>query len=528
MKLKFISAAVLSGILLSLAWLGFSGLILLIAFVPLFYLENYFIEHQKYNTSIVFWWYSLITLFTWNSLTTWWIWYATPIGALFAIILNTFLMSLVWWIAHVARRKAGNGFGNAFLIFIWISFEYLQFNWDMEWPWLTLGNGLANNVGIIQWYEITGVFGGTFWILVVNLLIWNLVKKYFVDKSGIAISTIIITLGILLIPICYSLFLIRTFTEKENPVQIVISQPNIDPYSEKFDEMNFQDQYSRLLNMADSLGNDSIDFFIGPETALHHVWLNNWEYSPPVRRIQRFLANKYPNSGFVVGGMTYLEYLPSQNIPSSARYNSDSTLIYDAFNSALLITKEGPKTIYHKSKLVSGVEKMPFKQYLGVLDNLILNLGGTTGTLGTLDHPEVIEFNGIKVGVPICYESAFGEYTSKFVQDGAELLFVITNDGWWKDSPGYKQHLAYSRILAIEMRRSIARSGNTGISCFINQKGQILKSTKWWAESAIKGTINRNDELTFYSRNGDYIARISLFMFILMGLALLTWNYRRK
>ncbi|MFA9391839.1 MAG: apolipoprotein N-acyltransferase [Prolixibacteraceae bacterium] len=521
MKLKLISAALFSGILLSLAWVGFSGLFLLIAFIPLLWVDNYFIRHRKTNASIVFWWHSLLTFFVWNSLTVWWIWNATPVGAIFLILLNTFLMSFVWWIVHVIRRLKGEGFGNTFLVICWISFEYLQFKWDLSWPWFTLGNGFANDIQIIQWYEFTGVFGGSLWVILVNLAIWQLIKKLFILHQETYKLQMFIAIGILLVPMGISMIMFQTYHEKENSVQIVIAQPNIDPYTDKFDNMPFKEQYERLLSVSDSLGNDSVGFFLGPETALQEVWLNNWNYSPPIRLVQNFLADHYSRSAFILGAMTYKEYQLSEEPSSTAQYNSDSTLLYDGYNSALLITKDGPVSIYHKSKLVSGVEKMPFKKYLGIFDQFIIDLGGTTGSLATFNQTEVFDYNGVKVGVPICYESVFGEYTSGFVQEGAELIFIITNDGWWKNTPGYRQHLAYAKLLAIELRRSIARSGNTGISCFINQKGEIQQSTQWWTKTSITGTINRNSKETFYSQNGDFIARICLFLLVMFGLSVL-------
>jgi apolipoprotein N-acyltransferase len=98
-------------------------------------------------------------------------------------------------------------------------------------------------------------------------------------------------------------------------------------------------------------------------------------------------------------------------------------------------------------------------------------------------------------------------------------LFVITNDGWWGDTPGYHQHNAFSCVRAIETRRSIARSANTGISCFINQRGEILQKLGWWKRDAIKGTINANDKITFYVKHGDYIARIARFFALIVILS---------
>jgi apolipoprotein N-acyltransferase len=109
------------------------------------------------------------------------------------------------------------------------------------------------------------------------------------------------------------------------------------------------------------------------------------------------------------------------------------------------------------------------------------------------------------------------------------MIFIITNDGWWKNTPGYHQHLSFARLRAIETRRSIARSANTGISCFINQRGDVLQPTGWWVEAAIKGSINANDEITFYVKFGDYIARISLLISGLLVLQLVSgWVMKKK
>ncbi len=178
--------------------------------------------------------------------------------------------------------------------------------------------------------------------------------------------------------------------------------------------------------------------------------------------------------------------------------------------------------IYHKSKLVQGVEFIPFSDILKPLENLSVDFGGTTGSLGTQDEPSVFISHddpahaGLKIAPAICYESIYGEYIGKYINKGANLIFIMTNDGWWDDTPGYKQHLAYARLRAIETRRSIARSANTGTSCFINQRGDILQPTDWWKPAVIKGTLNANSELTFYTKYGDYIGRIASFLAVLM------------
>ena len=160
------------------------------------------------------------------------------------------------------------------------------------------------------------------------------------------------------------------------------------------------------------------------------------------------------------------------------------------------------------------------------MQQFALQNGGTSVTLGTEFAPRVFETNKVKLAPVICYESIFGEFISKQCKQGAEFIAVITNDGWWKDTPGYKQHLAFARLRAIENRKWVARSANTGTSAFINQRGDIVQSTGWWARAALRQVINRNAELTFYSRVGDYIGKTSLLVATLAFI--LTLFYRRR
>ena len=149
-----------------------------------------------------------------------------------------------------------------------------------------------------------------------------------------------------------------------------------------------------------------------------------------------------------------------------------------------------------------------------------VELGGISGSLGMQDEREVFwsPNDSVQVAPTICYESIYGEFMTGFIRNGADFILVITNDGWWRDTPGYSQHLSFSSLRAIENRRSLARSANTGISCFINQKGEILQPTDWWVKDAIKGEIKTNNKLTFYAKRGDFIGRLAEFFSIIIIL----------
>jgi apolipoprotein N-acyltransferase len=156
----------------------------------------------------------------------------------------------------------------------------------------------------------------------------------------------------------------------------------------------------------------------------------------------------------------------------------------------------------------------------------MIDLGGSISTLTTQGYRKVFTNNKNTIAPIICYESVYGEYVTDYVKKGADFLAIITNDGWWSTSQGHKQHLSLARLRAIENRRSIARSANTGVSAFINQKGDITQSIDYGKSGALKGTIATSTITTYYTEQGDYIFRIA--MLVLMIVVLTSFTKRNK
>jgi len=517
-----------SGILLSLAWLGFPGWILFVAWLPLLVVDKYFVDRKEAYRGVSFWGHALITVFIWNILTTWWIMHATLVGAIMAIVANSFLMSLVWWLGHAARRRFNSNLGYIALIAFWISFEYFHFHWDIEWPWLQLGNGFANNVKIIQWYEYTGAFGGTLWVLSINFFIFkllDLLSKGLHTRRSLATGVTLLLL--IFVPVILSNRMYSNHEEKDHPKKITIVQPNVDPYSEEYNMQAEILKKDHFLELAERVSDSETDFIVGPET----VFENPWYWDEGKLKSNQFLSEMkqftslYPKAELLFGVSSFKIY-PSEDLATPTARKSKG-ILYDRFNTAIFVDRNGEEQIYHKSKLVVGVEKMPFMKYLGFIRDIVIDIGGTTGSLGRQEEASVFtSVDGTKVAPVICYESVFGEYVTDYVKQGAELIFIITNDGWWKNTPGYKQHMSFARLRAIETRRSIGRAANTGISCFINQRGDVSMATSWWVEAAISGTLNTNDEITFYAKYGDYIARVSLFFGGLLVLLMIVRRFK--
>jgi apolipoprotein N-acyltransferase len=427
---------------------------------------------------------------------------------------NAALMAAAFQFYHFTRKHISKRMGYFSFIVIWLTFEYIHTNWELAYPWFNLANSLSNSIYFIQWFEFTGSFGGSLWILTSNLLIYFIVKSYhFENKTYLKFNATLLTLWIV-IPSIISFVIFNKYEEKINPVEIVIVQPNIDPYFEKFDGLTPEEQLNKMLQLAATLVDENTNYILGPETALpQSLWIKQINKSPLHQQLKQF-NEKYPHVNLVLGASLNDTYEPGAKIPATARKFQRQDIWYDNFNSAIQFDFKGKYQIYHKSKLVHGVESMPFPELFRPFQESILDFGGTTGSLGTQENRAVFNSfdNKMTIAPIICWESVFTDYNTEYVLKGAQLLFILTNDGWWDDTPGYHQHFAYARLRAIENRRSIARSANTGISGFINQKGEIIEKTPWWQPAVIKQVLNANDELTFYTKNGDYIGRLATFM----------------
>ena len=114
----------------------------------------------------------------------------------------------------------------------------------------------------------------------------------------------------------------------------------------------------------------------------------------------------------------------------------------------------------------------------------------------------------------ICYESVYGH----LVNQSDNLICVITNDGWWGDTQGYKQHFSYSKLRAIESRKSLVRSANTGISGVILPNGRVSSSLQWDKKTYLSTEVGIYDQKTFYNKYGDYLGRISAFISVMILL----------
>lgn len=520
--IKLLGLSILSALMLWASWPPNPLFpLVFIAFVPLLFVENIINQIQSIKSTFWLFNFCILTFSIWNGLTTYWIYHASLEGAISAVLLNSLFMSLVFVLYHLSKKWTSKQYGLLYLGLFWIAFEFIHYHWDFSWPWLNLGNVFANAPNWVQWYEYTGVLGGSLWIWLINIFIFKLtqglLKFHFEFHRHKSFKTNLILLVIIFsLPLLISK-LIKIDVGEKSDKNIVIVQPNIDPYTEKFNS-SLEDQIEKLVNLSRRGADSNTTLFLWPETAISKIMdegdiENNRSYS----LIMKFLK-EYPNTQLVTGADTY-KYYPKGERSNTARFNESNQMYYDIYNAALSIAPNGEYLIYHKIKLVPGVERMPFPKVFKFLEKFIVKLGGTSGSRGVSVEPVVFPISDNIIVAPIiCFESTFGDHCGDFVMKGANVLTIMTNDGWWSNTGGYKQHFAYARLRAIELRKTVLRSANTGISGIINSKGEVLQQTDWAQPDFIKGEIITNNQITFYAKNGDYVGRISLLISLIVIL----------
>ena len=594
-RLKLIVCVFLPALLFWLAWepMPFTPLVF-IAFVPFFYLAEWGRSTSKgKNFGVLF-----LALMLWNISTTWWVWFASDVGAIAMLILNSLLMYLPFGLSRWLQRKKWFIWDAKWLfIALWLLYEYGHHRWDLSWPWLTLGNAFSGMPWYVQWYEITGTLGGTALILSVNVLVYQaLINVQSKDKRSwimrfrlpLGIVSVFGILSVLLGQLA-SDFVYQKKSKLKQPYRVVAIQPNYDPYDEKF-VLDPMQMVRDMAKTSDSAG--PADCILWPETSL----VGNIDVGSPAQDMQvSYLMHHWLKNGpaYNAAGDSSLNHSRAAGPPSmligsnmihwyswmgkgkpdvAARQSSNLEYWYTLHNSALWIQPElsihpivsdrfkherlrgsmvsGDIQFYHKSKLVPGTEQLPFVTVLPFLERLAISLdeNSASGTLGKNATAKALGVSNSKVAPIICYESIYGDYVSEYVKDGASWLAVITNDAWWNNTPGHKQHFSYAKLRAIEQRKWVVRSANTGISGFIDPLGNTTMRSGWYqgrdersaevalnkhlddgkitqvgTQLALSQTIYLNQYRTVYNRLGDG----KILSILVLSMLFLSW-YNRK
>jgi apolipoprotein N-acyltransferase len=442
----------------------------------------------------------------------WWVWNATPIGPIAATAFSTFWNLVAFMSFHYVSKRAHKSVAYTLLIVAWVATEYLYTHAEvLSFPWLVLGNGFSGEVWAVRWYEFTGVMGGSLWVVMANVAIYEAWQNRY-GWSILRAALVVVA------PIILSLVLYFGHDVEPERVQVAVAQPNVDCYAEKFNNSARSQLNNMLSLLKEASAESSVVLF--PETALPET-LD--EDNMEINRSALALKRAIQKDGMVVTGVTSIRFYDGDTPPTQTARMSASGY-YDYFNSALALGQDGEQNLHHKMRLVIGVEAMPFTGLL----NKFVDLGGITGQLGRNDKAAVFEKHGVKFGPAICYEGLYGECFARFVGEGANVMLVMSNDGWWGNTPGHKRLFDFCRLRAIETRRAVARSANTGVSGFISSRGDVEQRLDWDQRGLLQQEVEVRHDKTIYSTYGDWVGRMSLLISFLTLLYYSAYRVRRK
>ena len=524
--MKYIFLSLISALLLSISWPTYGiPFFIFFAFVPLLLMEQEISKFSKiHKKGWAVFGLTYLAFFIWNVVTTGWLYHAknpdgnnSLLAVAIPVIVNSLLMSLVFQLYYWYKKVRGTYFGLVFFVAIWLSFERFHLNWEFTWPWLNLGNAFSEYPQLIQWYDTIGATGGSFWILLINVFAFYTLRIWQAGRiRKDLVKNISILTAIIVLPLLISIYKYNSYQEKPvGEVTTLLLQPKLDPYTEKYSKDSLQ-ILGELLSLAEENSKTKVDFFIAPETAFPgngSLSENGFNKSTSIAIAKEFLG-KHPQSIFLTGASTH-KFLFDEADTEDYSTEIQKGVWVNSYNSALQIIPNQEVEVYHKAKLVPGVEIFPYIRYLKpILGDAMLDFGGANSSLGIEKERKVFSnrFNKAKMAPIICYESIYGEYVTDYVKNGANLLAIMTNDSWWDNTEGHKQLLSYARLRAIETRREIVRAANSGISAHINARGDILQDTFYDDRTALLVKANLLEEKSIYTKIGDLISRIAIFV----------------
>ena len=486
--------------------------------------------------------YTYSMFFIWNLLFCYWLTFpalgarsfqealvSVTVGIL-AIFLNPLLMAIPLQLHSRIRHYFPNALSAFFLVIFWLTFEYLHFNWELAWPWLTLGNALSYHPEMVQYAEYTGVLGVSLQILLVNFLVYTAYRNLR-GRRWLAVAAGFLAIATFAFPYWIGSKLTesdREVFESCGTLRVRIVQPDIDPFSDRM-ELSAAAMVDRYTNQILSMPLDSGTLVMLPERAIPQA------LDPRMilkGRTMTPLWELVDTCGVeILTGLEDMENYPDSvphPISARERYRMVAGKLkhsyVDYYNSALIMHPERTTLAYRKGHLVPMVERVPFLRGLKALKFLHIDPAKGLLSFGRPDSLITLQtYSEIPTNVVICYESAFGDHTRRKTLLGAKWIAMITNDGWWSKSSGYVQHAGLCVLRAIENRRAVARCANNGRSMFVDAKGQITQATPYGEAALIEAEVPLYDHITFYVRYGDFIgwiAGILTILIILFGIAL--------
>ncbi|MFZ4525591.1 MAG: apolipoprotein N-acyltransferase [Chlorobium sp.] len=442
----------------------------------------------------------------------WWVSLATLPGGVLTLLAEAFFLTVPILAFYAVKKLAGYRFALFSLPFLWVSWEWAYMQQDFSLGWLTLGNSQANLNVMIQYADVTGVWGISFWLLWFNVLAVVALSSSKKELFRFVAPMMLMILA----PLSYFLALWSRDggnNESKTRLRVTLVQPNIDPHR-KWVQQNSGDIMDRYYWMTGKAVRENLpDLVIWPETAIPFSIFDP-NYAADLYSLRASLRQWHTPllTGFV-------DVMHSRN------------KLYEAYNASMLLEPgDAAPQIYRKMHLVPFAERVPYLDYFPWLGYATFSLSGISGWGRGRDASvmklETEKYGEVVIANFICYESIFPGHVAEFVRKGARLLTLVTNDGWYATSYGPYQHLAIGRLRCIENRRAMARCANTGLTVVLDQYGRTIAEIPWWERQTLTAEVPLESSLTYYTRHPDLLPKVAAAISALLFFVALLLNRR--
>lgn len=445
----------------------------------------------------------------WNLITTYWLMMATFGGGLAAILANSAIMLVPFLMMHsLLNSSLSKWLTVTASAAVWTAYEWLHHQWDLAWPWITLGNGFSTATWAIQYIEFTGPFAISFWTLCVSGFLFTAIHQVQQKNHWMAI-----TLLAFLLPVFISLLTLKLYKdEPDSYMEVVVAQPNYDSYLDLAGYPNAMEPLTELVELTGTKVSQETALILWPENAvMGHI---SQAFPSVIDRYISHFAAEWDTP--IVAGATFFMYYDDMPVPKVHRTGQGGRP-FNYYNSALGFYPDGRMEHYNKIRLVPMVERFPFINFFIKIPGIdwLQHAGYGKG----IEYHQFVA-DGVKVPAVVCYDSVFSGVLRRFVEEGSGFIGVITNDGWWGNTSGHIQHYEFARLRAIETRRAVVRSANNGISGMILPTGKPHSRTEYWTRTVLRLEVPIHSKNTFYVRTGEW------FGWLMLIFGLFTWVFR--
>lgn len=445
-----------------------------------------------------------------------WLALSTLLGALLLFLLIPILLCVPFVVYHFARSAFGWRAALWTLPATWTAWEWLYHQTEGSIGWVSLGLSQSNLYWLVQYVDITGVWGITFWLVLFNVLVvmtiedWREMRQRSGETARALLTRRLACISglMFLVPLAYSAYVFAgdalAAKDTGEEIEVMLVQPNVDPWDKLSADSRpvVLRKTLALTNQALAASETKPDLIIYPESAVPYVLSESTDGREAVYR-----AIKRWETPLLTG-------LLDAGDDGSGRGR-------EVFNAAALFSpladepgkrfNVGRSPTYHKRVLLPFVERVPYSDKFPALRGLAINVGAGDAT-GRGREATVFTFRTrrgaeARVAAAICYEYLYPAQVAELARGGAQMLALITNEAWFSTTHGEYQLAAFSRLRSIETRRTAARVGNTGITQIVDSLGRVQMEAPWWSEETLRAKVRLSNVLSPYVRYPDYFPK---------------------